>query len=57
MHVYNKFNDNNNHNKFIMATKTNFNYLFQSTFNTSILCKFNYREIFCFNISVILQYT
>jgi len=42
---------------FKMATKINFNCLFQSIFNTSILCKFNYREILCFNISVILRYT
>jgi len=29
--------------KFIMVTKISFNYLFQSIFNTSILCKFSYR--------------
>jgi len=41
--------------KLIIATKISFNYLFQSIFNISILCKFNYREILCFNISVYLE--
>ncbi len=42
MYEYHKFNNNNNnivHNGY----KNNFTCLFQSIFNTSILCKFNYR--------------
>jgi hypothetical protein len=54
--MYNN-NNNNNNNKFIMATEINFNYLFHSIFNASLLCKFNYIEFFCFNISVLLHYT
>jgi hypothetical protein len=55
MYVYNKFNNNNN-NKIIMFTKLDFNYLVQLIFNTSTLCEINYREILCFNISIILLY-